>query len=150
MRLRGRAGVPYKGRVEVNIGGIWGTVTDHGWDIYDANVVCKQLHFGGAVGAYTGSSYGVGKGPVWMSDFECKGNEDSLAKCNHSNTEVQKRWAHYMDASVECFGAFRVFCFFSAVYLFLIYNIITFAGVSLSLNSRGDKSLSGHLSSAAS
>lgn len=104
VRLRGRAGVPYKGRVEVNIGGIWGTVTDHGWDIYDANVVCKQLHFGGAVGAYTGSSYGVGKGPVWMSDFECNGNEDSLAKCNHSNTEVQKRWAHYMDASVECFG----------------------------------------------
>ena len=88
----------------MNIGGLWGTITDRGWDIYDATVVCKQLQFGGAVGAYTGSAFGNGNGPVWMSDFECKGNEDSLAKCNHSNTEVQGTWDHYSDASVECFG----------------------------------------------
>ena len=104
-------GVNYKGRVEVNIGGIWGTVTDKGWDFYDANVVCKQLHFAGAVGVYTGSSFGVGKGPIWMSNFQCKGNENSLAKCNHSNTEVQEAWGHYRDASVECFGECSVCCY---------------------------------------
>ncbi|XP_068683863.1 deleted in malignant brain tumors 1 protein-like [Montipora foliosa] len=104
VRLGGHTGVSYEGRVELNIGGLWGTITDRGWDIYDATVVCKQLQFGGAVGAYTGSAFGKGDGLIWMSDFECKGNEDSLAKCNHSNTKVQRTWDHYSDASVECFG----------------------------------------------
>lgn len=100
------------GRLEVKIGGIWGTVADAGWDVYDANVVCKELHFGGAVGAYTGSNFGVGKGPIWMSNFQCLGNESSLAKCNHTNNDVQKPWGHYRDASVECFGEFIVQWFF--------------------------------------
>lgn len=103
--------VNYKGRVEVNIGGIWGTVTDSGWDVYDANVVCKQLNFAGTVGAHIGGSFGRGKGPIWMSDFQCKGNENSLAKCNHTNTEVQETYDHYRDASVECFGECSVYCY---------------------------------------
>lgn len=103
VRLGNETGVNFQGRVEVNIGGIWGTVTDRGWDIYDANVVCKQLGFKGAVGAFTGSSFGKGSGPIWMSDFDCNGTENKLAQCNHSNTEKQKTWGHYLDASVECY-----------------------------------------------
>lgn len=97
-------GVHFKGRVEVKIGGLWGTVSDFGWDIYDANVVCKQKQFGGAVGAYSGSSFGNGKGPIWMSNFQCKGSESSLAKCVHNSTEIQEKYGHYRDASVECYG----------------------------------------------
>ena len=34
-----------EGRVEVCIHGVWGTVDNSGFDVFDANVVCQQLGF---------------------------------------------------------------------------------------------------------
>ena len=36
---------PYKGRVEVCIGGCWGTVCGNGFDESDASVVCRELEY---------------------------------------------------------------------------------------------------------
>lgn len=42
MRLAGGVGNA-QGRVEICIGGVWGTVCDDYWDPPDAEVVCSQL-----------------------------------------------------------------------------------------------------------
>jgi len=45
MRLAGSE-LNYKGRLEINYSGYWGTVCDDDFDNLDANVTCYMLGFG--------------------------------------------------------------------------------------------------------
>ncbi|KAJ7989828.1 hypothetical protein DPEC_G00308540 [Dallia pectoralis] len=90
-----------EGRVEVYHEGKWGTICDDGWDLPEAQVVCRQLRFPGAISAVTGGTYGEGSGSIWLDDMECKGTEKYLSSCSF------KGWAltdcsHKEDAGVIC------------------------------------------------
>ena len=90
-----------KGRVEVHHNGAWKTVCDVNWDLRDANVVCRQLGFAGAVAANKSAAFGQGEGKIWMYEVQCTGNESSFKECNHQG------WAFYYcshreDAGVMC------------------------------------------------
>lgn len=107
MRLVGSSD-HYKGRVEVEVGGLWGTVSDRGWDIWDADVFCRQMHFAGARGVYNAAHFGRGSGPVWISGIDCTGHESAIWKCNvtlNRNPQMYN-WRHWRDAGAECYGIY--------------------------------------------
>ena len=87
MRLIG-AEVEYGGRVEVYYRGRWGKICHIKWDINDANVVCKQLGFKGALAEFVKGMNTTDKNITdVMSDVGCTGQESVLAQCNRSDGE---------------------------------------------------------------
>lgn len=87
------------GRVEVLIGGQWGTICDHKWDMNDATVICRQLGYKGAHRARGSAIYGQGSGPIHRNLVRCKGDEKSLLDCPYGSSRY---CSHAEDAGVEC------------------------------------------------
>ncbi|NXS01943.1 NETR protein, partial [Oxylabes madagascariensis] len=100
IRLAGGSNA-YEGRVEVYHGGQWGTVCDDQWDDADAEVVCRQLGFGGVAKAWSQAYFGEGSGPVLLDEVQCTGNELSIEQCPKSSWR-EHNCGHKEDAGVSC------------------------------------------------
>ncbi|CAL8266741.1 unnamed protein product [Gadus morhua 'NCC'] len=90
-----------QGRVEVYLHGEWGTVCHNAWDLPDAQVVCRQLHFKGAVSAVAGGTFGEGTGQIWLDQTKCVGTENSLSNCSYNGWGLMD-CSHKDDAGVIC------------------------------------------------
>ena len=98
VRLAG--GSHNSGRVEVFVGGQWGIICDHAWDILDANVVCHQLGFiKGARHAQRGEQYGRSSGPFHRDHIYCEGSEKDVLDCPYG---TYHHCYHFEYASVVC------------------------------------------------
>ncbi len=99
VRLVAGGHAAYQGRVEIFLGGLWGTVCEDSWDLQDAQVVCRQLGYDGSLAAPKQAAFGRGTAALWMSDVQCAGHESSLSDCWRSR---QLYCMDSDDASVVC------------------------------------------------
>ncbi|XP_072169520.1 neurotrypsin-like [Diadema setosum] len=97
-------GSVHKGRVEVRYAEAWGTICDTSWDIVDADVVCRQLGYTGALRALDQAYFGSGDNVIWMDRVQCTGDEERIQDCPQMGWG-QHSCSHRDDASVECSSA---------------------------------------------
>ena len=101
VQLVGGNGNPRLGRLEINYGGVWGTVCSHSFDNKDAKVACYMLGFGRS-GAHISNQYGGGgTGQIWLEDLQCSGSELSFDNCTHRGWGVHN-CGHGEDVAIIC------------------------------------------------
>ncbi|NWS62358.1 CD6 protein, partial [Chunga burmeisteri] len=88
-----------EGRVEMEQEGTWGTVCDDGWDLTDADVVCRQLRCGRAMRVHGDAAFGRGSGPILRDEVGCEGHEEHLWDCPAA---PEHDCSHKEDAGVVC------------------------------------------------
>ena len=76
---------------------------DDTFDINEANVVCRELGYEGALRYHGGAYFGVGEGEIWLENLNCKGDELSLHFCEHSGIGMHN-CIHREDVGVVCKG----------------------------------------------
>ena len=115
-----------EGRVEILYRGTWGTVCDDHWDQQDAQVVCRELGFVGALDAPVRARFGRGSGRIWLDDVQCIGTENSLKNCRHRGWGLHN-CGHNEDASVVCSG--MLMKMLSIIFFFVIHSFNVYVNV---------------------
>ena len=93
---------PHEGRVEVRIGGEWGTICDEDFEQDDADAVCRQLGYDdGMAEIIRRAFFGEGTGPIWKID--CGGKEAKrIDECALIRVDDDGVCNHAQDVSVAC------------------------------------------------
>ena len=135
IRIQDGDGFTY-GRVEVCVGGLWGTICSDFWDYEDASVVCRQLGHspygktfsfvlykftiiiiifikGAIPGSGTYISY---VWPFGIIDLNCTGEEDSVWNCSYNGTVDYYSCSSNHDASIICQGIYISKCVYVNIY----------------------------------
>ncbi|KAI8517805.1 scavenger receptor [Branchiostoma belcheri] len=81
----------------------WGTVCHNQFDIKDADVVCRMLGYPSAQLVRNDAYFGPGKGPIYVDDLHCNGDENSLFSCSYPGWTINDlNCSHDQAAGVEC------------------------------------------------
>ena len=73
------------GRLQVKWNQVWSSVCSDGFDLQDAEVVCRELGCGSPSG-FEEELYGGA--PEWSPEFRCGGHESALLHCERSDRDT--------------------------------------------------------------
>ncbi|XP_051814341.1 scavenger receptor cysteine-rich type 1 protein M130-like isoform X2 [Acanthochromis polyacanthus] len=73
------------GRLQVKRNQVWSSVCSDGFDLQDAEVVCRELGCGSPSG-FKEELYG--EAPEWIPEFRCGGHESALLHCERSDRDT--------------------------------------------------------------
>ena len=85
---------------------------------YRCTINCKKYtHFGIVDGAaYSNAYYGVGSGPIYLTDVSCTSSSTSLLQCN-SDPILSSECSHLEDAGVKCEGNTQCMLTYGHIYV---------------------------------
>jgi len=105
VRLGGTGSSGKEGYVEaLGSNGVWGGICDDGFDIFDANVICRMLGFSKATKAFNfldDDLYGTAGDNFVLDELKCTGNEASVFDCSHKGEWNHNCFANEI-AAVKC------------------------------------------------
>ena len=76
-----KTSLPNAGTIEILYYGVWGSIYGDNIDILAGHVVCRQLGYNGAEQVFHRAAFGPVKGPMWIWDIQCYGNETKISQC---------------------------------------------------------------------
>uniref|UniRef100_A0A1X7T403 SRCR domain-containing protein n=1 Tax=Amphimedon queenslandica TaxID=400682 RepID=A0A1X7T403_AMPQE len=100
-------GATYRGRLEICINSVWGSVCDDSFGTVDARVACRQLGYevdgGQSISYYHNAYYGQSTGPIWLNRLLCTGSENNLLDCNKA-VDIGSTFgcSHSEDVGIVC------------------------------------------------
>lgn len=129
-RLRAGA-VPWAGRVEIHIDGVWGTICDAEFDVLEGNIICRRLGYGSVKTISGQAGYGRGVGTIHLTKIRlakcisngvgliglhlvwvilvtyfvccsCTGTENRIEDCVSTTGRRAQRCGHQSDVGLEC------------------------------------------------
>ena len=99
---------PLEGRLEVCINNAWGTVCRESFSSDEANVACRQLGNItdplGIADAIVDGTFGIGNGPIFLSNLQCRGSESNILSCPSLIGTFVHTCTHDLDVGVRCPG----------------------------------------------
>jgi hypothetical protein len=88
------------GRLEIQFGGVFGTICDDGFDLSEVEVACRELGFSG--GSVQSGPVGAETLTIWLDDIACTGVEERLVDCPSNGVGVHN-CSHSEDVGLACF-----------------------------------------------
>ena len=93
---------PNRDTVQIKYNDDWMSICDENWNMYDAEVVCRQLGYSRAEAAPKTGYHGW-QG-YYLRNFLCKGNETRLDQCKGRADWALQKCASDRFAGVRCVG----------------------------------------------
>ena len=84
--------LPTAGTIEILHYDVWGTICGFNIDIFVGHVVCRQLGYSGAEHVFHRTVFGQVKGPMWVWDIQCFGNETNISQCKVKTFDDVFHW----------------------------------------------------------